>query len=153
MSIDTSTEAVRAASQFIRWHCQLPMGRDEAVKIADTIDALAEERNRLVAERDEARADAARLTRERDEARAAIERETAERDRAWQRAVDAWTARAQAAEADAARLREAVDTIRTIAATAHRHRSNKGKEADFLAVIEDRARAALTPPAQETRHD
>ena len=45
--------------------------------------------------------------------------------------------------AENARLREALSGIKTVAAQAHRHRSNAGKEAMFLAVIEQRADAAL----------
>lgn len=40
-------------------------------------------------------------------------------------------------------LEEGVQALETVAAQAHRHRGNKGKEADFLAVIEDRARTLL----------
>lgn len=42
------------------------------------------------------------------------------------------------------RLREHLSALGAIAAQAHRHRGNKGKEAMFLAVIEERVSAALT---------
>jgi hypothetical protein len=54
----------------------------------------------------------AEVTAERDEARKAIECTGRDRDEAWQRAVDAWQARAEAAEAALSRRDEALRVAR-----------------------------------------
>lgn len=84
-----------------------------------------------------------RLIRERHDAADEIERL---RSYITEKAVEANPVVSEAIrskDAETARLREEVEAIRLIAAKAHRHRANIGKESMFLAAIEGRAAAAV----------